>query len=100
MSLIVNVGAFVTVIQPGWWLIAMFLMGFIAVLCRKASDQIPIKHRRLSLLSSPRERLQLMLLAYGLLTFVDYYRTTQGATSFGFANGHYWARNKHAVRAI
>lgn len=91
-----HVATFLTELSPVWGVPALLIL-FGAVICASVGGSTQEVSRPLSKL----EILGFVLLAYSVLTFVYFYRTTGGASSVNIVNGQYVSESKgHIIRTI
>jgi hypothetical protein len=96
VCIVLHVGSFLGIVSP-MWLIPPFFGLAGAVLCSRAVEprlRLPLRTDKVSLVGFG-------LLAYAILLFVYFYKTTGGASSVAVVDGQYVSKYKdHVIRTI
>jgi hypothetical protein len=96
ICLVLHVATFLTIVSLLWILPPALLVPG-AVLCSKTTEprhRLPLRADKVALFGW-------VLLIYGVLTFIYFYKTTSGATSVGVVDGQYVSKYKdHVIRVI
>ena len=96
ICLVLHIATFVTTISPVWVVPPVVPLAG-SLLCSKAVEPRP----RLRLCEDKVTFLGWVLLVYGVLIFIYFYKTTGGATSVDIVNGQYVSMYKdHVIRPI
>jgi hypothetical protein len=92
ICLVLHVATFLTIVSL-LWIVPPFLLVAVAVVCSRAVEP----RLRFTLPTDKVALVGWVLLIYGVLTFVYFYKTTGGATSVGVVDGQYVSKHKEQV---